>query len=74
MKLGTTNHFHCIKKGCKIVIHYKQPRFGVVHIDYVKCETHKKKICRCGWEFHHHFGEDTCKLYPKGKQTFDTAL
>ena len=68
MKHGTTNHFHCIKDGCKIVIHYKQPRFGVVHINYVKCETHGRKICRCGWEVHYHFGNDSKKLFPKGKQ------
>jgi hypothetical protein len=68
MKHGTTNHFHCVKDGCKIVIHYKQPRFGVVHINYVKCETHHKKICRCGYEIGWHNNEQSCKLFPKGKQ------
>jgi hypothetical protein len=68
MKLGITNHFHCAKDGCKIVIHYKRPKYGVVHINFVKCETHNVKICRCGFEWHWHGEENTCKLYPKGVQ------
>jgi len=77
MQKEVINHFHCIKNGCEIIIHYKKPRFGVVHIDYVKCKTHNKKICKCGWEWHWHNGENSCKLFPKGKQerqTFDIVL
>ena len=61
-------HFHNKLYGCEIKIYYKKPKFGVVHINYVRCETHRKKICKCGWEIHWHGGENSCKLFPKGKQ------
>ena len=67
-------HFHSTKDGCVIKIHYKRPRYGVVYINFVKCETHHKIICKCGWEIHFHGGEDSRKICPKGKQDLTHLL
>ena len=70
-------HFHSEQQGCEIIVKYKK-KFGVVYLNYVKCKTHHKMICKCGWEWHFHGGEDSRKICPKGKQdlikTFDTVL
>ena len=69
-----TNHFHSIKDGCVIKIHYKRPRYRVVYINFVKCEIHHKIICRCGYEKGWHNNECSKKIYPKGKQDLTHLL
>ena len=69
-------HFHAKIYGCVIKIYYKKSNHNYF-VNYYKCETHRKKICKCGWEIHWHGGENSCKLFPKGKQdkqTFDTLI
>ena len=55
-----TEHFHSEADGCEIKTYYKKRlKFGFKVVDYYKCETHHIKICRCGWEYHWHYGENT---------------
>jgi len=43
-------HFHSPEKGCRIVPKQQGKILGL------RCLTHKKDICRCGWEWHWHYG------------------
>ena len=56
MNSKQSKHFHSISKGCKIVdkdfIDDKRKKIKGAY-----CKTHKKDICRCGWEWHWHGGE-----------------
>lgn len=50
-----SKYFHNEKKGCKI--EEKLIPTGR-HSDYLKgayCKTHQKDLCRCGWEWSHHY-------------------
>jgi hypothetical protein len=48
-------HFHCIEKGCKI---RSKVLLSTDHRSFAGayCMTHKKNICKCGWEFGWHGG------------------
>jgi len=49
-------HYHCAEKGCKIMPKdYYSREKHIIHRSY--CKTHKKELCRCGWEWHWHGGE-----------------
>jgi hypothetical protein len=52
-------HYHSIKKGCVIIekptLSKEIKRLGECYPMKTKyCNTHKKVICRCGWEFNFH--------------------
>ena len=52
-----SKHYHSEAKGCKIEpkkLTYKKGN-RVFSIIGGYCKTHRKKICRCGWEVGHHF-------------------
>ena len=50
-------HYHNTAKGCEIEprkLRYKRGT-RIFSINGGFCKTHQKEICRCGWEFSHHF-------------------
>jgi len=64
------DHFHSKSKGCEIKTYYKKKNFNFYY-DHTKCLTHNKKICRCGFEFGWHNGEESCKIWKMKCQKFD---
>jgi hypothetical protein len=51
-----SKHYHSEGNGC--LIHLKDIEIQDGKIKTMPgryCETHKVNICRCGWEFGHHF-------------------
>lgn len=65
MKLSSENkYFHSKDKGCKLVfkkyfMRKEKDKAGNEHKYYLRaqfCQTHQKEmVCRCGWEFGHHY-------------------
>jgi len=52
-------HFHSPAKGCEVEnkSFLTKSRFGKVRILGGKfCNTHRKDLCRCGWEWGWHYG------------------
>ena len=61
------NHFHSKEQGCTIKVYFRRKFFNSYY-DHTRCLTHKVKICRCGYQVGWHNNEQSCKLFPKGKQ------
>ena len=61
-------YFHSTEKGCKIVSMTISANNENKRINYIQggyCKKHKVKICRCGWEWGHHYGTDSKKINKK---------
>lgn len=50
------SHYHSITKRCKIIARKYYVSEGRCHLIGGYCRTHKKEICRCGWEWYWHYG------------------
>jgi hypothetical protein len=63
MDKENSHYFHSEEKGCKI----KNKKFNEIHyesksiIKGAYCLTHKKDLCRCGWEWGWHGGTDSSR-------------
>ena len=53
-KMGSL-YFHSRMKGCKVEEEPPQSEWGRSRLIY--CETHRVELCRCGWEWRHHYEE-----------------
>lgn len=53
--------YHSRLKGCQIIDHTCYNVIGkkIFSIRAAYCKTHKVEICRCGYEWHWHFGTNS---------------
>lgn len=56
-------HYHNKEKGCEIIPCIIKPksRHGY-KIQGAYCKSCKTEICKCGWEYRFHYGEDNWQL------------
>ena len=45
-----------------------------IHIQWKRCYFHKINICRCGWQFFHHFDDDRSPTLHSRKNNFDNYV
>ena len=69
-KTITNIHYHSKMKGCEIVRRQwkyisKDNREEGRIISGGYCKTHKKEICKCGWEWHWHYGRYSKPVHPE---------
>lgn len=50
--------YHTPAKGCKIINRSAKP---TQNADYY-CEVHRRRVCKCGWEWKWHYGTNSRKL------------
>jgi hypothetical protein len=53
------DHYHSIQKGCRIIKRRYKTKTRTGESGYFTgayCQTHKKEICQCGWEWGWHYG------------------
>ena len=71
--MNIDNHFHSEKNGCKIIKKEFKNSRGDKSIHGKYCLTHKKNLCRCGWEWSWHYG-DYSKILTKKSNYFFNSL
>jgi hypothetical protein len=54
------DYYH-VPPGCKVINrrYHRDSAGSVGPIEGSYCRTHKKELCRCGWEWFHHYGTDS---------------
>ena len=61
-----SEYFHSEDKGCEMeesTLKFESKSNWTQSFIKIKfCKTHNKKVCRCGWQIHHHYGTDSLKL------------
>ena len=57
-----SNYFHSKERGCEFKNRRIQSYDRHDSIDGKYCLTHQAECCKCGWEFGHHYGNDSLKL------------
>ena len=66
----SNDHFHGTSKGCYLIDceQFAEHEKGrATKVDGKECLTHRKRICRCGWEWHWHNGVDIMGIELKAR-------